>query len=98
MKFEIDVEIPEGYEPTGEYRRPAKGEWWMPALELGTASSGATMGARIILRKEKPRYEDFAVRKRAPAGLLYISREDVEKFSDLVLAAVNHIKNVEERA
>lgn len=31
MKFEIDANIPAGYEPTGEYRPAKRGEWMLNA-------------------------------------------------------------------
>lgn len=62
MKVEIDVEIPDGYEATGEYRAPKKGEWYLD--ECSRDAERASMiwdnrHRRLILRKKPLRYEDF---------------------------------------
>ena len=49
MKFEIEAEIPEGYEPTGEYRQAKTGEPW---IDGGRVCSVPTNYAVIILREK----------------------------------------------
>ena len=61
MKFEIDVDIPDGYEPTGEYRYPRSGEPFMSPLEVKatTTFNPRGTGRRLILREKPLTYEDF---------------------------------------
>lgn len=52
MKFEIEVDIPDGYEPTGEFRRAMRGERYLDdtghVIEIEKYMS---VGKYIILRK-----------------------------------------------
>lgn len=57
MKYEIEFDAPEGYEPTGEMRMPNPGEPWLG--ERGTGSPYAIdnflpNGHHIILRRVLP--------------------------------------------
>lgn len=64
MKVEIDVEIPEGYEATGEYRAPKKGEWYLDQCSRDAERASMIWDnrhRRLILRKKPLRYEDFEV-------------------------------------
>jgi hypothetical protein len=49
MKFEIKADIPEGYEPTGEYRQAKTGEPW---IDGGRVCGVPTNYAVIILREK----------------------------------------------
>lgn len=46
--------VPDGYELTGEYRRPNKGEWFLHDFEAYKAESCDMYYARLILRKLEP--------------------------------------------
>jgi hypothetical protein len=52
MKFQMEVDIPEGYEATGEYRRPDRCDHW---LDSNSGSAKVACGPvdfrKIILRK-----------------------------------------------
>jgi hypothetical protein len=62
MKIELDVEIPEGYEATGEFRAPVLGEWVVslqpPLIGIPTArqfdNSHVPTCRYIILRRKEP--------------------------------------------
>ncbi len=58
MKFEIEADIPDGYEPTGEYRLPRMGEWCLDET-AEQADSDWPLSPRLILREKPLRYEDF---------------------------------------
>ena len=80
MRFEIDVEIPEGFEPTGEYRPPRDGDWFLD--EYGGVSHGDNPARfRLILRERPLAYEDFE--KRVGVG--------VERNGDIILDPVRWI-------
>lgn len=51
MKVEIEVDIPDGYEATGEFRRADSEECWLSAS--GKVAAGPTGGRHIILRKKR---------------------------------------------
>ena len=51
-RFEIEAEIPDGFEATGEWRRPRDGEYWVGSS--GQRFKGLSGGRRIILRKIPP--------------------------------------------
>jgi hypothetical protein len=50
MRFEIEADIPETHEPTGDYRRPRDGEYWLGVH--GQVRSGVAGSCRIILREK----------------------------------------------
>jgi hypothetical protein len=67
QKIEIEVDIPEGYEPTGEIRVPRLGEPFTPAMidngvlvrhaekeDVETCCFGRGPYRRIILRNKEP--------------------------------------------
>ena len=59
MKIEIDVDIPVGYEATGEYRQPNKGEI---VLVFGCQAAVCEIDGvqqRIILRKRNFNNEEI---------------------------------------
>jgi hypothetical protein len=56
MKFEIEADIPEGYEPTGEYRVPGLGEYYLFS-DKAALSNLNLLSCAIILRK-KIQYRD----------------------------------------
>lgn len=64
MKFEIDADIPAGFEPTGEYRYPRSGEWVLTPLDGSADRLVDTQGCgrRLILREKPLAYEDFEPR------------------------------------
>ena len=84
MKIEIDVEIPGGYEATGEYRVPARSERYMTHTGGIGASDGCIDTPRIIIRKKVvsgkawvdslQTYTAFVVRdlvhQKMPSGLI----------------------------
>ena len=53
MKIEIEVDIPEGYEGTGEYRRPKNGDYWIDPKtdELASFPTHLAKDRCVILRK-----------------------------------------------
>jgi len=55
MKFEIEAEIPEGYEPTGEYRIIGVDEPFLNSATgiVSVGSETLSMCKRIILRKKR---------------------------------------------
>jgi len=50
MRFEIEAEIPEGYEPTGEYRLGMQGDSWLSVD--GSVGRGCAETLRVILREK----------------------------------------------
>lgn len=52
MKVSLDVTIPEGYEPTGEYRSPENDECYLSADGDARVSYGSYNQPRIMLRKK----------------------------------------------
>jgi len=53
QKIEIEVEVPEGYELTGEYRVPEVGEQFINSLgHANLPETGDTVTRRFILRKK----------------------------------------------
>jgi hypothetical protein len=61
MRFEIEADIPDGYEPTGEFREPAAKEWFISefgGLEFLPCPKDGDYGDRIILRRKPWRAED----------------------------------------
>lgn len=52
--------IPEGYEPTGEYRKPKTGEFFLSDTGNVLSACGEAFGNRIILR-EVPKPEPVVV-------------------------------------
>lgn len=58
QKIEIEVDVPEGWELTGEYRKAKEGEWYIDnqgaAWERITTTSPQP---RLILRRAKPKRE-----------------------------------------
>lgn len=54
MKIEIDVDVPAGYEPTGEFREPRSGEEYCSAQggTVYTAKAGDILCRCAILRKK----------------------------------------------
>lgn len=57
MKIELEADIPEGYEPTGDYRTPRKGELYCTAQlikPVRAATSDGFVMESIILRKKEP--------------------------------------------
>lgn len=62
MKIEFDINIPEGYEATGEYRRARIGEYYLSvdAKDVFIATGSAdTSHNRIILRPKKRKVIKF---------------------------------------
>lgn len=57
----IEVDIPEGYEATGEFRNPRSGEPFIYSLgnQLKFADSGEYCAEYIILRKMPPRIRPY---------------------------------------
>lgn len=53
MKIEIEVDIPDGYEATGEYRQPKSGDYWIDPKtdELARFPLYHAKDRRVILRK-----------------------------------------------
>lgn len=59
----ITVEIPDGYEATGEYRPPEKGEWYLWHHRYAACRvSEYVPSCHVILRKKTLYYEDFQMR------------------------------------
>jgi hypothetical protein len=50
MKFEIEADIPETHEPTGEFRSPERGDSWL-AYD-GSVGYGMAFGFVVILREK----------------------------------------------
>jgi hypothetical protein len=57
MKVTLDLPEVEGYEYTGEYRKPVTGEYWLGEVG-GVVLEGceAVTGNYFILKKKKPEY------------------------------------------
>lgn len=55
VKYELDVDVPEGFVLTGEYRSPKWGEWFLEKLSncegQATKIHEAYVGSRLILKK-----------------------------------------------
>lgn len=101
MKFEIEADIPDGYEPTGEYRDPGHGEWFL--TEGGAIGRGLNAGrARLILREKPLAYEDFKYRdgvRVTPSGTIahkgtvdYPAQARLEAAA--LIAAADHVDRV----
>ena len=58
MRFEIEADIPAGYEPTGEYRLPLAGEWVLDET-AEQADLDWPSSPRLILREKPLTYADF---------------------------------------
>ncbi len=58
MKIEIDVEIPEGYEATGEYRPAIEPDHYL-SIEGEAVTGISTMSHKLILRKKKKKVYVF---------------------------------------
>ena len=52
MKVSLDVTIPEGYEPTGEYRSPEIDEYYLSTAGDARVAYGSYGQPRIMLRKK----------------------------------------------
>lgn len=103
MRFEIEADIPDGYEPTGEYRTPRAGEWHLH--HTGSAIR-TTFGDGIfplpILREKPLAYEDFKYRdgvRVTPGGTIahkgtvdYPAQARLEAAA--LIAAADHVDRV----
>lgn len=57
MKIEIDVDVPPGFEATGEYRRVQAGEWYLRTrYDVGSAANAVadSIEKYLILRRLPP--------------------------------------------
>lgn len=96
MKIELDVQIPDGYEATGEYRPPRTGEWF---FDHGCARcyDGRRGLSYIILRKKRWRAEQgckyFAV---WCTGEAVVVTEAGHRTDDATYAAHNYFRTKEE--
>lgn len=57
QKIEIEIDVPEGYEATGEFRQPRKGEFILRSGSAIEAMTDNEFSEGIILRKVK-RYRE----------------------------------------
>ena len=72
MKVEVEVEIPEGFEATGEVRFPRTGDWYLEStgeasLVLQEGEGFPRNGCFLILRRKEARMEGF--RRDLAAGV-----------------------------
>lgn len=105
MKFEIDVDIPDGYEPTGEYRKPREGEWFLGLDDLARQSRMDWVEARLILREKPLAYEDFEPRHRVSVteyGMISVGSAvwapaHISSFWGALIAAAEHVDRVNQQ-
>lgn len=84
QKIEIEVDAPEGYELTGEYRQVQKGEFFLNCVNIACSRHGpASLGAYLILRKkwEAPKWLHRGVWLYKDCGSWWVSNHDPECFA-----------------
>jgi hypothetical protein len=101
MRFTIEADIPDGYEPTGEYRLPRAGEFYLTSNEETKAAMD--LSAPWLILREKPlAYEDFAEREGVGIGrdgLIYSpcrvnAVSSARRLADALIAAADHVDRV----
>lgn len=107
MRFEIEADIPDGYEPTGEYRLPLAGEFYLTSN--GERKAPMDLSAPWLILRENPlAYEDFAEHYTDALGAFvdrndgditiciadaeaYLRQEAAKSLSDWLTAAADHV-------
>jgi hypothetical protein len=79
QQITIEVDIPEGWEATGEYRKPTDCDHWLPA-DGGPVIRGAYPFLRVILRKRQPPIADDAWPDWVAEGAWYGRDEDGDAY------------------
>ena len=102
MKFEIDVEIPEGFEPTGEYRALGAGDWYIDPYGGASQAQETNVRRYVILRKKPLAYEDFqdspyvSVDKDGDVRVKHTfwNADDARDLAVALVAAADHVDRV----
>ena len=108
MKFEIDVEIPDGFEPTGEFRPVRPNDWFLNQYGRVAEAWGHGGYPHLILRKKPLAYEDFekregvsiASRRGDPpivCGACYCNAETARAKAAALIAAADHVDRVNQQ-
>ena len=69
MKIELDIEIPEEFEATGEFRNPKDGDWFIDLTGESRrwhSRTNCPNNRRIILRKKTPEYRTLTNQHSEP--------------------------------
>ena len=66
QRIEIEVDVPEGFGATGEFRPPQRGEWFIAINGQLMEATESYVDPRIILRRVEPKRESRWVNVYGP--------------------------------